>query len=70
MTTKTARVVRLLAPSGNSDYDYFCPRCDACNWHGASYSNRTIEGRQLAERDARRHTCRLYSHNPTKSCYE
>ena len=70
MTTKTAQVVRLLAPSGNPDNDYFRPQCDACNWHGPMYSNRTIEGRQLAERDARQHTCRLYSHNPTKSSYE
>ena len=58
MTTKTARVVRLSAPSGNRDNDYFQPQCDACNWHGASYSNRTIEGRELADRDARQHTCR------------
>ena len=57
MTTKTARVVRLSAPSGNRDNDYFQPQCDTCNWHGASYSNRTIEGRELADRDARQHTC-------------
>ena len=62
MTTKIvqqspARVVRLSAPSGNRDNDYFRPECRECDWHGAAYSNRTIEGRELADRDARQHTC-------------
>lgn len=53
-----ALVVRLWAPSGNRDNDYFQPLCGECNWRGATYSNRTIEGRQLAERDT-------FDHNQT-----
>lgn len=54
----TAIVVRHHAPSGNRDHDYFQPMCSACGWHGATYSNRTIEGSTLAARDARGHVCR------------
>jgi len=53
----TARVERLSSPSGNRDNDYFQPTCDACGWKGASYSNRTVEGRTLAEKHAAEHRC-------------
>lgn len=53
-----ATVERQFAPSGNRDADYFQPKCAKCGWEGAPYSNRTIEGRQLAERDADAHRCR------------
>ena len=55
--TPKARVVRLSAPSGNRDADHFRPTCPHCGWSGVHYSNRTIEGRRLAERDAERHRC-------------
>ena len=51
------RVVRYFAPSGNTDADYFSPRCDVCGWSGAFHSNRTIEGRRIAERQATDHRC-------------
>ena len=54
MSNHIATVDRLRAPSGNRDADYFRPRC-SCGWQGAPYSNRTVEGRFLAERDAADH---------------
>ena len=54
--SQVARVVRLSAPSGNRDNDYFQARC-ACGWKGSPHSNRLAEGRRLAERDARNHRC-------------
>ena len=56
--TARARVKRHRAPSGNRDADYFQPVCEACGWEGASYSNRTVEGRTLAEKHAAEHRCR------------
>lgn len=50
----TATVKRVPAPSGNRDADYFQPVC-VCGWQGANYSNRTIEGRQLAAKHAADH---------------
>ena len=50
----SATVVRYKAPSGNRDNDYFYAECP-CGWTGAYHSNRTVEGRRLAERDARLH---------------
>lgn len=52
----TTTVTRLRAPSGNRDNDYFQPTC-TCGWKGATHSNRTIEGRRLAHRDAEAHRC-------------
>ena len=57
----TAIVVRYGASSGNRDHDYFRPECGECGWTGAMYSNRTIEGRQLANRDAVDHNT---THHP------
>lgn len=54
-----ATVKRLRSASGNRDHDYFQPQCSTCNWKGAPYSNRTVEGRTLAERDAEQHRCRF-----------
>lgn len=48
---------RIAAPSGNRDADYFQPACASCQWKGAHYSNRDVEGRRLAARDADRHKC-------------
>ena len=56
MTPTSAVVVRLRAPSGNRDADYFQLQC-SCGWVGAAYSNRTAEGRALAERHADEHRC-------------
>jgi len=56
--TAIARVKRHRAPSGNRDADYFQPVCDACGWEDANYSNRTVEGRSLAEKRAAEHRCR------------
>lgn len=53
----TTTVKRLSAPSGNRDADYFQPAC-TCGWTGAAYSNRTIEGRTLAEKRATEHRCK------------
>lgn len=50
-----AHVERYRSPSGNPDHDYWLPRCPKCPWTGAYYSNRTIEGRSLAQRDAEDH---------------
>ena len=52
----SARIERVRARSGNPDADYFRAICP-CGWKGAVHSNRTIEGRRLAERDARGHLC-------------
>ena len=55
----TATVDRYRTPSGNRDEDRFRAVCTACGWKSlAWYSNRTIEGRRLAERDAKEHRCR------------
>lgn len=51
----TAYVNRLWAPSGNRDADHFQATCLACGWTGAAHSNRTVEGRGLAERDTAQH---------------
>lgn len=51
----TAITHRQVSPSGNRDNDYFQAECSACNWTGAAYSNRTAEGRQLAERATAEH---------------
>lgn len=53
-----AAAVRIPGNSGNRDYDHFQPQC-SCGWRGALYSNRTIEGRRLAARDASQHRCRV-----------
>lgn len=56
--TVTATVTRLTAPSGNPDADRFQAACAACGWvDPALYSNRTVEGRRLAHRDAEQHRC-------------
>lgn len=52
----TATVTRHRAPSGNRDNDYWYATC-TCGWRGAMNPNRTIEGRRLADRDARQHRC-------------
>lgn len=58
-TTTTATVDRYRTPSGNRDEDRFRAICAACGWKSlAWYSNRTVEGRRLAERDAKEHRCR------------
>lgn len=50
-----AFVSRIPAPSGNTDNDHFRAGC-TCGWLGtAFYSNRTVEGRRLARRDADDH---------------
>lgn len=49
-------VVRVRAKSGNPDNDRFRAVCK-CGWGGAFYSNRTVEGRHLAKRDADQHRC-------------
>jgi hypothetical protein len=54
--TARATVKRLPAPSGNRDSDYFQPVC-ACGWQGALHSNRTVEGRTIAQRAASEHRC-------------
>lgn len=54
----TASVDRYRTPSGNRDEDRFRATCSACGWTSlAWHSNRTIEGRRLAERDAKEHRC-------------
>ena len=54
----TTTVNRISAPSGNRDNDYWQAACSACPWQSALYSNRTIEGRTLAERDRTEHVCK------------
>lgn len=51
-----ARVVRIAAKSGNRDNDYFRAVCP-CGWKGSPHSNRTAEGRRLADRDVAQHRC-------------
>lgn len=52
----SATVTRLRAPSQNRDADYWQARCTECGWgSGGMHSNRTVEGRSLAERDAADH---------------
>lgn len=51
-------IVRRIRARGNPDHDYWQPGCE-CGWAGALYSNRTVEGRDLAERHADQHRCRL-----------
>ena len=53
----TTTVKRIAAPSGNRDNDYLRPECFTCGWRGALYSNRTVEGRTLADRHASVHRC-------------
>lgn len=67
----TAIVKRHRAPSGNRDHDRFQAACRSCGWASPTfYSNRTVEGRRLAERDAedhnqKPHTCPACQLNPT-----
>lgn len=52
------KVRRLAAPSGNRDNDYFRAECGSCGWVARGmHSNRTVEGRRLADRDAAGHLC-------------
>lgn len=54
----TATVERYRAPSGNRDEDRFRAVHPACGWRSLGWhSNRTVEGRRLAERDAQQHRC-------------
>lgn len=53
---ETAVAHRIAAKSGNRDNDYWQAKCPACPWVGGFHSNRTIEGRRLADRDAAGHT--------------
>lgn len=56
--TTVATAVRIPAKSGNRDNDYWQAKCGDCGWvDPALYSNRTIEGRELAQRNAAEHTC-------------
>ena len=55
MDTNYAHVVRIRAKSGNRDNDHFQAQCFVCPWEGGVHSNRTVEGRTLAERDAASH---------------
>lgn len=55
---RTATAVRISAPSGNRDNDYWQAQCSSCSWKGSSHSNRTVEGKSLAERDAEQHKCK------------
>ena len=50
-TTITAQAVvqRIRSKSGDRDYDYFQGQCSVCPWEGAYHSNRTVEGRTLAD---------------------
>lgn len=53
----TATIERYSAPSGNRDADMFRAVC-TCGWKSlAWHSNRTVEGKRLAERDANQHRC-------------
>lgn len=54
--TQTAVAHRIPAKSGNRDNDYWQAKCPQCPWVGGFHSNRTIEGRTLAERDASEHS--------------
>lgn len=61
-TLATARADRIRSASGDRDYDYWQATCDACPWQAlAMHSNRTIEGRRLAERDANEHNAEYHS---------
>lgn len=53
----TAAVIRIKARSGNPDSDYWQPKCAICGWSGATYPNRTIEGRRIASERAGEHHC-------------
>jgi len=54
----TATVERYRTPSGNRGEDRFRAVHAACGWRSlAWHSNRTVEGRRLAERDATQHRC-------------
>lgn len=54
--TTTASIERYHAPSGNRDNDKFRGTCAVCPWTGTVWhSNRTVEGRQMAQRDAEDH---------------
>lgn len=62
-TLTTAIVKRIRARSGNRDNDYFQPVCQLCEWEGATYSNRTTEGKRLAyERAAGHNAARREAH--------
>lgn len=57
-TTLATNVDRYRAPSGNRDEDRFRATCPDCGWKSlAWHSNRTIEGRKVAEREAAQHRC-------------
>lgn len=44
-----------LVKTGGPDTGYTTATCRDCGWSSPAYSRRTIEGRELAERDAARH---------------
>lgn len=53
-----ATIKRYRAPSGNRDEDRFRAVHAACGWRSlAWHSNRTVEGRRIAEREAQQHRC-------------
>lgn len=76
MNYMISSVRRHHAPSGNRDHDYFRAECTSCDWTArAMHSNRTIEGRALAQRDAddhnrARHPQHVHSGSPVCACGE
>jgi len=54
---RRTEAVRIPAPSGNRDSDHWQAQCPF-GWKGALHSNRTIEGRRLAAREAQEHICK------------
>jgi hypothetical protein len=57
----TAYAKRIPARSGNRDNDYWQATCNTCPWKGALSSNRTTEGKRLAQRDADDHNQAVHS---------
>jgi hypothetical protein len=67
---QAATVERYRAPSGNRDEDRFRAVCNSCDWKSLGWhSNRTIEGRRLAERDAAQHRCAKVEPEPTMTLW-
>lgn len=67
---QAATVERYRSPSSNRDDDRFRAVCNSCDWKSLGWhSNRTIEGRRLAERDAAQHRCAKVEPEPTMTLW-
>jgi membrane protease subunit (stomatin/prohibitin family) len=60
----TASIARRRVPGTNRDYDLWFAVCHECGWRSDYFSNRTIQGRQVAQDRADSHRCKTSREEP------